>query len=302
METGTNGETPATSELDLSIILQGILWLSLSWMISTFSHVLSLLLLWGSEDVVLDELMKRLFCFASRWRCIWMCLRLNEWEGQCDEMKEQARSPVAVVDLLIPGTSCMFCWAQRIVLPVLLLFPLYSWRLTPCLLSPFLHYCPWLLSMNSWYCMLLSVLRSLLSIHPTLLIAFSIRIATPMWYALRHKRVQYSSFLKAWRRVLLVVTTVISVQWTMAVHGCCVDIPSMSWLCISSSSTQCPVVYVMYSLRASCFWSDSGCAVWAMYFHLSSLHLLSGRGYGWSTLYGEVKKGAVVMRTACWVR
>ena len=33
-------------------------------MISTFSHVLSLLLLWVSEDVVLDELMKRLFCFA----------------------------------------------------------------------------------------------------------------------------------------------------------------------------------------------------------------------------------------------
>lgn len=32
-------------------------------MISTFSHVLSLLLLWVSEDVVLDELMKRLFCF-----------------------------------------------------------------------------------------------------------------------------------------------------------------------------------------------------------------------------------------------
>lgn len=63
METGTNGETPATSELDLSFILQGILWLSLSWMISTFSHVLSLLLLWVSEDVVLDELMKRLFCF-----------------------------------------------------------------------------------------------------------------------------------------------------------------------------------------------------------------------------------------------
>ena len=78
METGTNGETPATSEFDLSFILQGILGLSLSWMISTFSHVLSLLLLWVSEDVVLDELMKRLFCFASRWRCEWMCLRLNE--------------------------------------------------------------------------------------------------------------------------------------------------------------------------------------------------------------------------------
>ena len=29
METGTNGETPATSELDLSIILQGIIGLSL---------------------------------------------------------------------------------------------------------------------------------------------------------------------------------------------------------------------------------------------------------------------------------
>ena len=78
METGTNGETPATSELDLSIILQGIIGLSLSWVISTFIHVLSLLLLWGSEDVVLDELMKRLFCFASRWRCVWMSLRLNE--------------------------------------------------------------------------------------------------------------------------------------------------------------------------------------------------------------------------------
>ena len=137
METGTNGETPATSELDLSIILQGILWLSLSWMISTFSHVLSLLLLWVSEDAVLDELMKRLFCFACWWRCEWMCLRLNEWEEWCDEMKEQARSPITVVDLFIPGTSCVFCWAQRIVLSVLLLFLWYPWRLTPCLLSPF---------------------------------------------------------------------------------------------------------------------------------------------------------------------
>ena len=84
-------------------------------------------------------------------------------------MKEQARSPVAIVDLFIPGTSCMFCWAQRIVLPVLLRFSWYPWRLTPCLLSSFLHYCPWLLSMGSWYCLSLSVLRSLLSIHPTLL-------------------------------------------------------------------------------------------------------------------------------------
>ena len=123
METGTNGETPATSELDLSIILQGILGLSLSWMVSTFIHVLSLLLLWGSEDAVLDELMKRLFCFACWWRCEWMSLRLNEWEGQCDEMKEQPRSPIAVVDLFIPGASCMFCWVRLIVLPVLLRFP-----------------------------------------------------------------------------------------------------------------------------------------------------------------------------------
>ena len=156
--------------------------------------------------------------------------------------------------------------------------------------------------MSSWYCMLLSVIRSLLSIHPTLLSACSIRIAIPVWYTLRHKRMQCSSFLNAWRRMYLAVTTVMCVQWTIAVHGCCVDIPSMSWLCITSSSTQCPVVYVMYSWRASCFWSDSGCAVWAMCFHLSSLHLLSGRGYGWSTLHGEVKRGAVVMRTACWVR
>lgn len=48
--------------------------------------------------------------------------------------------------------------------------------------------------------------------------------------------------------------------------------------------------YVMYSWSASCFWSDSVCAMWAMCFHLSSLHLLSGRGYGWSTLHGEVKR------------
>ena len=47
-------------------------------MVSTFIHVLSLLLLWGSEDVVLDELMKQLFCFAYRWRYEWMCLGLNE--------------------------------------------------------------------------------------------------------------------------------------------------------------------------------------------------------------------------------
>ena len=217
-------------------------------------------------------------------------------------MKEQARSPITVVDLLIPGTSCMFCWAQRIVLSVLLLFLWYPWRLTPCLLSPFLHYCPWLLSMSSWYCMLLSVIRSLLSIHPTLLSACSIRIAIPVWYTLRHERMQCSSFLNALRRMYLAVTTVISVQWIIAAHGCCVDIPSMSWLCISSSSTQYPVVYVMYSWSTSCFWSNSVCAVWAMCFHLSSLHLLSGRGYGWSTLHGEVKRGAVVMRTACWVR
>ena len=156
--------------------------------------------------------------------------------------------------------------------------------------------------MSSWYCLSLSVIRSLLSIQPTLLIACSIRIVTPVWYTLRHESMQCSSFLNAWRRMFLAVTSVISVQWTIAVHGCCVDIPSMSWLCISSSSTQCPVVYVMYSWSASCFWSDSGCAVWAMCFHLSSLHLLSGRGYGWSTLHGEVKRGAVVMRTACWVR
>lgn len=156
--------------------------------------------------------------------------------------------------------------------------------------------------MSSWYCLSLNVLRSLLSIHPTLLSACSIRIATPMWCVPRHERMQCSSFLNAWRRMLLVMTAVISVQWTIVVHGCCVGIPAMSWLCISSSSTQCPVVYVMYSWSASCFWSDSVCAVWAMCFHLSSLHLLSGRGYGWSTLHGEVKRGAVVMRTACWVR
>ena len=156
--------------------------------------------------------------------------------------------------------------------------------------------------MSSWYCLLLSVIRSLLSIQPTLLSACSIRIAIPVWYTLRHKRMQWSSFLNAWRRTYLVVTAVISVLWSIAVHGCCVGIPAMSWLCISSSSTQCPVVYVMYSWSTSCFWSDSGCAVWAMCFHLSSLHLLSGRGYGWSTLHGEVKRGAVVMRTACWVR
>ena len=156
--------------------------------------------------------------------------------------------------------------------------------------------------MGSWYCMLLSVIRSLLSIQPTLLIAFSIRIAIPVWCVPCHERMQCSSFLNAWRRMFLAVTTVIFVLRSIAAYGCCVGIPTMSWLCISSSSTQCPVVYVMYSWRASCFWSDSGCAVWAMYFHLSSLHLLSGRGYGWSTLYGEVKRGAVVMRTACWVR
>ena len=212
MKTGTNGETPPTSELDLSIILQGILWLSLSWMVSTFIHVLCLLLLWGSEDAVLDELMKRLFCFASRWRCVWMCLRLNEWEGQCDEMKEQPRSPIADVDLFIPVSSYVFCWARLIVLPVLLLFPWYSWRLTPCLLSSFLHYCPWLLSMSSWYCLSLSVIRSLLSIHPTLLIACSIRIAIPVWYVLRYERMPCSSFLNASRRMFLAVTAVIFVQ------------------------------------------------------------------------------------------
>ena len=228
METGTNGETPATSELDLSIVLQGILWLSLSWIISTFIHVLCLLLLWRSEDVVLDELMKQLFCFAYRWRCVWMCLRLNEWEGQCDEMKGQPRSPVAVVDLFIPGTSCMFCRARLIVLPVLLRFPLYSWRLTPFLPSSFIHHCPWLLSMNSWYCMSHSVLRSLLSIHPSLIIACSIRIATPVWLFLCHERMQCSSFLNAWRRMYITVITVMSVQWTIAMYGCCVDIPAMS--------------------------------------------------------------------------
>ena len=100
METGTNGETPATSELDLSFILQGILWLSLSWMVSTFSHVLSLLLLWVSEDAVLDELMKRLFCFACWWRCVWMCLRLSE--------KDNAMRWRNNLDLQLPSLICSF--------------------------------------------------------------------------------------------------------------------------------------------------------------------------------------------------
>ena len=156
--------------------------------------------------------------------------------------------------------------------------------------------------MGSWYCLSLSVLRSLLSIHPTLLSTCSIRIAIPVWYALRHKRMQCSSFLNAWRRMYLTVTTVISVLWTIAVHGCCVDIPTMSWLCITSSSTQCPVVLCdvlmecILLLKRFCL-----CYVGDVF---PSIQSPSPK---WQRVWMEYaawwsEEGAMVMRTACWVR